>query len=105
MARWTESMAEMQHLARMNQELWKAIEGGMIIKVRLKDDRDFEGVFCGQSVGNNVRTMSFASSYYGDLRLRTLDGSMVEIDVLDTQIIVNCTSPEKLRQYGQAGII
>lgn len=91
MARWTENILDVHHFARVNQELWKALEGGCISKVQAKDGREFEGILAGESVGNNAGTMKPASSYYGDVRLRTLDGVMLEIDLLDVQTVANFT--------------
>lgn len=77
MARWTETHADIIHMATVPKEI--PISG--IVSMRLKDDSIIEGVIRRMNFGNNAGHGGWR--YYGEYELETIDRHRWVIDVLD----------------------
>lgn len=79
MARWTETHADMVHMATVPREV--PISG--IVSMRLKDGSTVEGVIRRVNFGNNAGRGGWR--YYGEYELETIDGKRWVVDVLDVE--------------------
>jgi hypothetical protein len=79
MARWTETHADVIHMATVSKEI--PISG--IVFMRLKDGSTIEGVIRRINFGNNADRDGWR--YYGEYELETIDGHRRVIDALDIE--------------------
>jgi hypothetical protein len=79
MARWTETHADVIHMATVPKEI--PISG--IVSMHLKDGSTIEGVIRRMSFGNNAGRGGWR--YYGEYELETIDGRRWVVDVLDIE--------------------
>ncbi|WP_157982611.1 hypothetical protein [Simplicispira lacusdiani] len=77
MARWTETHADMVHMATIQKEF--PIFG--IVSVALKNGSTIEGVIRRVNFGNNAGRGGWR--YYGEYELETIEGNRWVIDILD----------------------
>jgi hypothetical protein len=105
MARWTQSVQETNHLVQTNKSLYKALEDGFIIKLIKNNGEEFEGVYAGNSVSNDGPPNNPATNYCSDITLHLLNADTVTTDILDIQEIFDVTSPDKVKEYADAGVI
>lgn len=79
MARWTETHADLVHIASALKEI--PISG--IVSMRLSDGSSIEGVIRRMNFGNNAGRGGWR--YYGEYELESIDGARWVIDVLDIE--------------------
>lgn len=99
MARWTQSRKDIEHIAKISDDLLAALPNGPIVTVVRKNEEEVEGLLFDQKTQNNVYMTYPATSCYSEITLMCLSTGSMTIDVLDIQSIVNSTSVEKLEEY------
>ena len=99
MARWTESYLDVEHISRISLQ----VPITAIIKVQLKTGESIEGVLRRSNVGNNGGQRGWR--YYGELEIETKDHQHHVLDYLDIQVVSSTSSPERLKEYEDLGLI
>jgi len=105
MAKWAKSYEDIKHIVEISENLFAVLKEGFLINIVLNDRREIEGWLTASSFGNNAVVVRPPTRYYGEITLKQLDGSSTTLDLLDIQFIRSATSPAKLKQYKEAGVI
>jgi len=96
---------EGQLLAKINEELYNALDNGFIIKVTLRTGNVIEGVMLKQRMQNTGPPNNPRTSFLSEIVLTELNGTQMSIDLLNVSDISSAISPETLRKYKEAGLI
>jgi hypothetical protein len=98
MARWTETHADVLHMATVPQNI--PMTG--IVMMRLRNGSLIEGVIRGMNFGNNGGRGGW--SYYGEYEIETISKQRLVIDVLDIES-ADKAHESRYADYEAAGVI
>jgi hypothetical protein len=100
MARWTSSVDEVRHIARISAEM--PIAG--LVSLALRSGEFVEGVIVRSAQGNNGGRGG-GWQYYGEVEVLMKDRSRAVIDYLDIKGATSAWSEEKSKEYEALGLI
>jgi len=99
MARWTQSYSDCKHISRIGSQL----PISAILQTSLQTGRIIEGVLRRFNVGNNAGNGGWCS--YGEVEIETKDHQRWVLDYLDIERITDVSTPERLKEYEDLGLI
>jgi len=99
MPRWTETFADLNHMATISLH----IPVGDIVQVILNDGRTIEGVFRRMNIDNNGGQGGW--KYCGECELETRDHARVVLDILDIRTASSIWNDPISSEYVRLGLI
>jgi len=99
MARWSETIAEVKHLAQISTQM----PIGGIVLITLLDGRAIEGVLRRENLGNNAGEGGWR--YYGECEIETKDRRRLVIDFLDIKTVTSAWTESTAAEYERLGLI
>lgn len=99
MARWTETFADLNHMAAISQQ----IPVGDIVRIVLNDGTVSEGVFRRMNVENNGGQGGW--KYSGECELETKEHSRLVLDLLDIKSASSLWNDATATEFERLGLI
>ncbi|KAF0214531.1 MAG: hypothetical protein FD174_4340 [Geobacteraceae bacterium] len=100
MPRWTTSSKEMEKISEISGAL--LVQRGPIFLVTLENGEKHEGIMTGFYVGTNQPNPIFR--FHGHIILNSLMNSLY-IDMLDIRHVISISTPAKLKEYEDLGLL